>query len=407
MKFKSIGSCMVAVLLLGGCGGYAIPAPTKPVAAIPPPAAAPAPPPMVTFDQAVLNAGNAVFRTATASGEKRILVIDPLVNGVTGEQSTSTRALGDRLADLARQGYPQFDVQPFTADSVGSAPVVVVGTFTPVNAQFKPTGAREAYRFCLRLADLKSGKIIAQSVARVMPGDVNGTPTPFFADSPAWSSDANIKSYIDTCQTTKIGDPIPPAYIDGIITAAIINQATEAYDAGDYQKALQLYTSARATPAGDQLRIYSGLYLTNVKLGYTDNAVTAFHDIVDYGIRHNRLGVKLLFRPGTTAFVDAQPFNGAYDMWLSQIADEGAKSAVCLQVTGHTSASGSAALNDRLSALRAEYVMGRLEQTTPVLHGRIVAVGAGAKANLIGTGTDDASDMLDRRVEFEVIPACT
>jgi outer membrane protein OmpA-like peptidoglycan-associated protein len=284
---------------------------------------------------------------------------------------------------------------------------VVVGTFTPVNAQFKPAGAREAYRFCLRLADLKSGKIVAQGLARVMPAGVDGTPTPFFSDSPAWSNDASIKSYIDTCQTTKVGDPIPAAYLNGIITAAIVNQAMQAYDAGDYRQALDLYVSARATPAGDQLRIFNGLYLTYAKLGDQEHATAAFGDIVDYGIRHNRLAVKLLFRPASTAFVAPQPFDGAYDLWLHQIAEHVAKAPVCLQVTGHTSASGSAVLNERLSVLRAETVKGRLEQDEAALQGHLVATGVGGQQNLIGTGMDDISDQLDRRVEFEVIPACT
>ena len=400
MHCPSICRHMLAVLLLASC---AKPAPA-PVAAAPSP---PPPPPLVTFDQGVLNAGNAVFTTATASGHKGVLVIDPLVNGVTGEQSASTRAIGDRLADLVRQKFPQFDVEPFSAASVDAAPLVVVGTFTPVNAQFKPAGPREAYRFCLRLADLKSGKIVAQSLARVTPDGVDGRPTAFFADSPAWSNDAAVKSYIDTCQTTKVGDPIPPAYLNGIITAAVVNQAMEAYDANDYRQALELYSNARTTPAGDQLRIYNGLYLTYAKLGDGDHANAAFGDIVDYGLRHSRLAVKLLFRPASTAFVAAQPFDGAYDMWLLQIADRTVQSNVCLQVTGHTSASGSAALNERLSALRAEYVMGRLEQSNSGLHGHVLATGAGAGQNLVGTGADDISDMLDRRVEFEVIPACT
>ena len=56
-----------------------------------------------------------------------------------------------------------------------------------------------------------------------------------------------------TCQGVKVGDPIPAAYLNGILTAAMLNQAIDAYDAGNYPQALELYTAARATPAGDQL----------------------------------------------------------------------------------------------------------------------------------------------------------
>ena len=376
--------------------------------AMPPaPVATPAPPPApVSFDQAVLNAGNAVFAAAAARGGRQTVVIDPLVNGVTGEQSAATRTLGARLTDLARAKYPQLEILPFSAATAATAQLVMVGTFTPVNAQNQPSGAREAYRFCLVMADLKAGKTVAKSVARAFPAGIDAAPDRAFADSPAWTEDPAIKSYVSTCQGTKVGDPIPPLYLNGIVTAGMLNQAMEAYDNARYREALDLYTAARATPTGDQLRTYNGLYMTRAKLRQTAEAEAAFGDVVGYGLRANRLGVKLLFRSGSTAFAQETNASGVYDMWLRQIAARSAGAGACLQVTGHTSASGSAALNERLSVLRAETVKGRLEQTNPALRGRVVAAGQGAKEPLVGTGADDGTDTLDRRVEFKVIPSC-
>jgi outer membrane protein OmpA-like peptidoglycan-associated protein len=396
---KYAGFLFVAALL-AGC------TPPPPVVTAAAPPSPPPPPAPVPFDQAVLNAGNAVFAAASKSGAWRTVVIDPLVNGVTGEQSASTKALAVKLTELAREKYPQLDVQPFDSATVATAPLVMVGTFTPVNAQNQPSGMREAYRFCLVMADLKSGTTVAKSVARAIPAGVDATPTASFADSPTWTDDANVKSYINTCQATKVGDPIPPVYLNGIATAATINQAMEAYNGGHYKDALALYTAARESPAGDQLRIYNGLYLTEARLGQRDQAAAAFGNLVDYGLRNNRLAVKLLFRSASTAFVDDPRISGDYDMWLQQIANRSAQSTSCLQVSGHTSASGSAALNDQLSVLRAETVQGRLEQDVPTLHGRIVSTGMGSQQPLVGTGADDASDALDRRVEFKVIPMC-
>ena len=44
-----------------------------------------------------------------------------------------------------------------------------------------------------------------------------------------------------------------------------------------------------------------------------------------------------------------------------------------------------------------------LEQNDPKLNGKLIANGVGPRENLIGTGKDDASDALDRRVEFKVL----
>jgi outer membrane protein OmpA-like peptidoglycan-associated protein len=105
-------------------------------------------------------------------------------------------------------------------------------------------------------------------------------------------------------------------------------------------------------------------------------------------------------------FDRSQQTTGPYDMWLRQIATHSASRRACLQVTGNTSPSGSAALNDQLSQLRAEYVKQRLEEDAPSLQGRLIATGVGSKNNLVGTGADDLTDALDRRVDFKGIPSC-
>jgi len=51
-------------------------------------------------------------------------------------------------------------------------------------------------------------------------------------------------------------------------------------------------------------------------------------------------------------------------------------------------------------------VKDRIESVTPALSKRMIANGVGSSENLIGSGKDDPSDALDRRVEFKVIPNC-
>jgi outer membrane protein OmpA-like peptidoglycan-associated protein len=72
-----------------------------------------------------------------------------------------------------------------------------------------------------------------------------------------------------------------------------------------------------------------------------------------------------------------------------------------MEVEGHSSPTGSAPVNERLSFARAERVRGRLVAQRPGLRDRLEAEGVGSRETLVGTGADDASDVLDRRVEFE------
>lgn len=382
------------------------PAPSAPPPAAPAPAPAPpaAPPPTLPFDQAVLAAADNLFaRAQLPAGGARDLVIDPLIDGVTGAQSVATQVMGARLAQFIKDRHPAYDVQPFRASTVQQGPLLLIGTLTGVNEERKTEGLRQAYRICLALADLKTGKLVGKGLAFATPDAVDPSPLPFFRDNPAWLDDAAISGYVRTCQGTKVGDPINPNYIDRVITAATIAEAIDAYGAGRYADALKLYETAAEAPGGDQLRVRSGLYLTNLKLRRMGPARAAFGEIVDHGLDARLLGLKFLFRPGTAAmWVDPAAGPLPYPMWLTEIARRAAKRTTCLELAGHTSPTGAEPLNERLSLLRAESVRKSIEVIAPVMRKRMDAKGYGSTQTLVGNGRDDLSDALDRRVELRV-----
>jgi len=370
----------------------------------PAPAAAAPPPTPVPFDEALLKAANDLLSKANLDIDKAILTIDPLIDGVTGAQSVATRSMGRRIVDLVKSNYPKFQVEKFSTATIAKSPIVLIGTFTLINNAGQAGGPRDAFRICLALADLKSRKIVSKGVARAKPEGVDTTPTSYFADSPMIAKDPATEAYIKSCQGTRAGDPIEQVYTDRILAAAFINDATDAYDARNYREALELYQSAVRTPGGDQLRSRNGIYLTNWKLNRRQAAAEAFASALDYGLATDRLAVKFLFRPGSTQLTDRA--GAPYSMWIQQIAQRGAKAGACMELVGHTSPTGPEPLNRRLSVLRAEAVKDRIESVVPALSKRMIANGVGSSENLIGSGKDDPSDMLDRRVEFKLIPKC-
>jgi outer membrane protein OmpA-like peptidoglycan-associated protein len=115
------------------------------------------------------------------------------------------------------------------------------------------------------------------------------------------------------------------------------------------------------------------------------------------------MGVKFLFKPGTAAMW-TQPGSGPvpYTLWLTEIAARAAKRDVCMDVVGHTSATGAEPINERLSLQRAETVKREIAQRAPKLKKNLTSAGAGSREMLVGSGRDDLSDALDRRVEFKV-----
>lgn len=356
------------------------------------------------FEEALTIAANTLFGQirSSANSEKQLLAIDPLIDGVSAMQTIATRTMESRIAELVRGSYPQFNLRPFSAAIVRRSPIVLVGTFTPVNNEGQTNGTREAYRVCLVLADLKSGTVVAKGTARAQMLGVDHSPTPYFQDSPAWMKERATEGYVNTCQSSKLGDAIQPAYLDSILAETLISEAIAAYDAGRYADALERYSSALELPAGHQLRVFNGVYLANLKLGRQTAAKDAFSRIVDYGLAKNRLAVKFLFKPGTTAFIPDKQVSAHYPMWVKEIARHAAQTKSCLEVVGHTSRSGAEPLNQRLSQLRAEYIKKRLEGEVPPLAKRTTTQGVGSRDNLVGTGKDDMSDALDRRVVFQV-----
>lgn len=371
------------------------------LAAAPDPAAAAVPRP---FEEALAYAANTLFgqMRSSANSEKQLLVIDPIIDGVSGMQTSATKTMESRIAELVRGRYPQFDLQTISAAAVRRSPKVLLGTFTPVNSEGQTSGIREAYRVCLVLADLKSGAVVAKATARAQMPGVDHSPTPYFQDSPAWLNEGATEGYANTCQNSKPGDAIQPAYLDSILAGTLISEAIAAYDTGRYADALDRYSSALELPAGHQLRVFNGIYLANLKLRRQVAANDAFSRIVDYGLAKNRLAVKFLFKPGTTTFMPDKQVSAHYPMWVREIARRAAQTKICLEVVGHTSRSGAEPLNQRLSKLRAEYIKKRLEGEAPTLAKRITAQGVGSRDNLIGSGKDDMSDALDRRVVFQV-----
>jgi outer membrane protein OmpA-like peptidoglycan-associated protein len=381
-----------------GTAAPAAPAPAAPAPAAAAPAAAAAPLPPI--EKAVLAAANDLFSKAQLpadAGDKILLVIDPLIDGVTGIQTVEGGRTRNRIINLVRSQYPRFDLQRFNADAVAKKPVVMIGTLTPINNAGQARGPRDAYRVCLALADLKSGKLISKGFAKASPKGVDPTPVAFFRDSPTWTKDPATVSLITSCQGTKTGDPIKPMYVERIQAAAYLSDAIRAYDSGDYKGALDLYTKAAATPGGDQLRVYDGLYLTNLKLKRNKEAAEAFSKLVAFGMKNESLAVKYLFGVNSTKFAAN---NARYAEWTKSIAEQAAKSNSCLDLIGHASPTGSEAHNDQLSAKRAEVIKQQLVNAG--LNTKLTSKGVGFRENLIGTGRDDASDALDRRVEFKV-----
>ena len=411
-RFSAI-ACLVA-LLFAACAAPESKAPPVSAAATPPPPPAPpsppaapppAPAPPAAFADAISRAGEQLLRdaqTAVGSGPRE-LIIDPLIDASTGQQTASTVQMGQQMAAMIKTRVPQWNVRQLSRASLSNRPLLFIGTLTAINTKNAKDENADAFRICLVLIDLRSGKLIAKRVDRATATTINAEPTPFYRDSPTWALDGTAKAYIKSCQGSSPGDSIDPSYLLRLPAAALINEAQIAFADNKPADAYRLFHEAEPIADPDDLRILNGLYLASWRTGKKKEAADTFGKIVGAGFDAKKLPIKIFFNPGATTMLRSGDLQAQYAVWLREVALQTAVRKTCMKVVGHTSHTGDAAANDLLSRKRAEVIKQSLEKQNKKLAPRLAADGVGSRETLIGLGTDDLRDALDRRVEFRTV----
>ncbi|MDM0040125.1 OmpA family protein [Variovorax sp. J22G21] len=389
---RHAAACLGTVLLALGLAGCAAPPAASSKTELP-------------FEQAVANATDGLVAQTqklpgflAQVGGRRSVVIDPMIDAGSAQQTAATQALQSRVIARMTTKFESVEILPFERANLAKARYLLTGTMT----RLSPGQPQSPLQIDLALTELGSGTVAAHASAVARDEGLNHTPLPYYQDIPVPTRDLVIESYVRTTATPQ-GQRADPYYLERIAVAPVIQQATSLYNAERYQDALAQYNAAGGSADGEQLRVLNGIYLSSAKLGRTAEAEQAFGKIVSYGIANRQLGVKFLFNPGGTVFWSEPRISGPYAMWLREIAKASADARVCMEIVGHTSHTGSVAYNDGLSLQRARYVRQRLIGESTALRDRTTFSGRGFRENIIGSGTDDAADALDRRVEFKIV----
>ncbi len=350
------------------------------------------------YDRAIVVAADALFeQTRTLSkrlaGQDRgTVILDPAIAADTGQQTVATQQLDRAIGERVQQSR-QFELLPFQASSLAKAQYLLVGSLAKAQADV---------RVSVALVALDGGEVIAQSSALARMDGIDMKPMSYYRDSPVLMKDETVDGYVRT-STTPVGKPADATYLGRISAATAVHEAASLYNAGRYREALAEYRRLSAAPAGNQIRVLNGVYLASAKLGRTAEAEDAFGRLVAYGLTQKNLSVKFLFNPGSTEFWADTRLTSAYGMWLRQIARQAGSARTCMDIVGHSSKTGPEAVNDSLSARRANSIRQKLSSESPELASRTRTLGMGSRNNLVGSGTDDVVDAPDRRVEFSIV----
>ncbi|MCB1906587.1 MAG: OmpA family protein [Rhodocyclaceae bacterium] len=328
--------------------------------------------------------------------ERRIVVVDAFFNEQSAEVTNSgvqvQKAMVARLGELT----DKYEFATLSTRSLSQSALAILGS---VRLAGKATGNEASYaRIEAVVREVEGGKVVASAVAFVASKQFDATPTRLYMDMPMFLAGEEHRQRLQVAT----GNAAPVKDVIGV--SARIAEATEQYNAGNFDDAKRMFAEALDASGGKSLLALSGLYQSSFRGGQFDEAEQAFGRLVEAAIASGNLSIKFLFEVNGTAFSATGDLTRQYPMWQRQIAQKIDEKGACLEVSGHASRTGTEAYNDRLSARRAESVAKSLVAIRPELRGRLTSTGKGFAENIVGSGTDDAQDAIDRRVEFKIVP---
>ncbi len=333
------------------------------------------------------------------SSTKKNVLLDPFVDANTGEGVKVSLQIDKLLRDYANTHFKQYTLHPLTSDKLSQAHYVMAGIIYLDEYH----GNDKRYHVAASIFQADTGKIVAQSEAWIADQDLDYTPIPIYQDNPMYMlKDPLLKGLVETAKNPP-GAYAQREYFDALRAQAVTVEATTAYEKKDYNKALNLFQKAIEQTHGQTMKAYSGLYQTYLKMNKLAEAEKVFATLFALGVRNNNISVRFLFSVNSIDFMENPDLRIQYAFWLRQIGKYFNNNKLCTQILGHSSLSGSEKYNEELSQKRAQRVQQLLQPHFSAITQRAVAVGKGFKDTIIGSGTDDLRDAVDRRVEFVIV----
>lgn len=333
----------------------------------------------------------------TARPAQTTVPVEEFFSTQSAEVSASGRALQQQLAGVLSTTLSPLKFVPLDTASANSAQWVLLANYaTPSPSENLQAGTW--VRLQVAMVESSTGRVLTRISTYLDAAQFNSEPTQFFKDAPMYFTDDRHRQRVDVMT----GQPQPAGALGSALQIqSVLSEAIAAYEASRYPDAEQGFMKVKAL-ASNHPGALTGLYQTYWKQGRRSDAEQAFSDLVAAGVDAGSLSVKLLFKVGGTAFVDSADLATQYRLWLKSVGQVASAKDRCVDVTGHASKSGSAEFNDRLSQQRAESIVALIAQTSRDARSRFKSAGRGFQETIVGTGANDATDAIDRRVEFKV-----
>jgi outer membrane protein OmpA-like peptidoglycan-associated protein len=192
-------------------------------------------------------------------------------------------------------------------------------------------------------------------------------------------------------------------YYESLDTKSLIKEAERLSANKDYEQSLLLFYLVSERKDSPLKETYLELYQNARNLNQQVAASDAFQRLLAQNvIETKKLTFKFLFAPQSSSFTDDKDLRKEYSFWLHEIVKYFENNKRCFQIIGHT---GKEETDNpkRLSLQRAKKIQLMMKVNFPMVMERSTLIGKGDEENIIGIGTNDMMDILDRRVELNII----
>jgi outer membrane protein OmpA-like peptidoglycan-associated protein len=330
-------------------------------------------------------------------GKKNIMLV-PFIDINSGDVVKASKQLESFIYNNSQTNSSgKFDVLEMNSDNLAKANYIMNGTIA-----LQPYEKKDKhYQVSAVVWNIKDGTVLANQQVWIRDKNLDYEPVGLSKESPMYMKDKHFNVLLDLVNTP-VKQIINQEYMTLLQSDALLEEAEAYYTKGNYKKALDIYDSvAQRKDSQEMMKTYAGLYKTNLQLGNQQEAENAFGKMVSLGIANDNLSVKFLFEVASDGF--KRDKRDEFVLWLRQIGKRFSETGLCLNIEGHSSRSGTPEFNEKLSLERAESIQKRLAPYFDNVGSRTRAVGKGFSENYVGTGADDESDAVDRRVEFKIV----
>ncbi|MDM8544022.1 OmpA family protein [Desulfococcaceae bacterium HSG9] len=335
------------------------------------------------------------------------IVLNPFFDADSGEVPEVSRDIEKIFYEVANDKFPNFKFGRLRANNLANAHYIIDGKirYERIKLSDNDFTPKFYYHVFAGLTDLRQNKIkMGNADIWIDDQTLDYTPSAIYRDSPMYLRDQSLESSLKIIESPA-NTSADIQYLKFLKTKALLIDAGTAYENRDYKKSLEFFQRAAQRDDGQVMKTYAGLYMTNYMLKRFPEAEDAFGKLVAISVeKTSSLTVKFLFGVNDVGFLKDKKLRKQYKIWLKKIGEYFKQTSKCLEIIGHCSNTGPVKWNNKLSFNRAKRIQQLINKNFPQIKKHSKAIGKGFYETIIGSGTDDEKDALDRRVEFKVVP---